>query len=657
MTSDPCSASVTCLSVTERETRLVRAQAIARIGSWELNLATRRMWASTEAFRIYGLELTPDNEMPLELVQTVPLVEYRTLLDHALAELLAGTKPYDIDFEICRHNDGAIRHIHSLAELVRNTAGKPVFISGTLHDNTELVARDRALLTALRTSEERARLTFEQAADAIFLGNPAGDFIGVNERAVELSGYSREELLLGNISMLFDGHTQETVPLQYERIRSGELVIRERELRRKDGSCAFVEMHTKRLSDGTLQSIMRDLTERRHLEQQLQLRQRMDSIGTLTSGIAHDFNNILAGIMGYTQLLAETPESLDQDQLECVSNILQATKRATDLVRSLRSLTRPQPSAAGSSDLFDVATEVVKVLQATTDRVIRKELRLKPKRCVVRGNGSDLYHALMNLGVNAVQAIEQKGATAEDLVLFDAQPCELGPNSLFGLPTGHYAHVTVSDTGTGMPPEVRERAFEPLYSTKSYGERKGQGLGLAMVYNIVVHQHGGAVDIETSVNKGCRFHLYLPCAEEVSPNEPHPQPASLRGSERILVVEDEPLVAQLARKLLERNGYSVLHASDGREALELFERQHQSIHLVLLDRSLPGMRGDQLFQRMRDLCPDIAVVVSSGDASLCADSFPGAFRVLQKPYAPMLLVSAVRAALDEHPKTKPITKL
>jgi PAS domain S-box-containing protein len=231
-------------------------------------------------------------------------------------------------------------------------------------------------LNSLRASEERARAAFEQDADAIFLGNSEGQCIAVNESSLELTGYSREEFLNQHIGMLFSADVHRQQPLRFDRVESGERVINERLLTRKDGTQIPVEMHTKKPSDGTLQSIMRDLTYRKRLEEQLQLRQRMDSVGTLTSGIAHDFNNILAGIMGYASLLAERSANLGPQQLEYLANISQATQRGADLVNSLKSLSHPAPSTGNQFDLFDVSSEVMRVLSVTTDRVIQKHLRV-----------------------------------------------------------------------------------------------------------------------------------------------------------------------------------------------------------------------------------------------------------------------------------------
>lgn len=645
--SDPTRDSEATQSGGRVETRLVRTQAIARIGTWEIDLLTSVMWVSAEAFRIYGLEVAPNHELPLGLAKSIPLPQYRPLLDRALADLVSGAKPYDVEFEICRHNDGAIRHIHSLAEIECDASGRPLIVSGTLHDDTEIVTKTRAMLTALRASEERARIAFEQAADAIFLANADGSFVSVNERALALTGYPREELLAINLQRLFNDRVRKQAPLQFEQVFRGEIVVRERMLTRKDGTQTPVEMHSKRLPDGTMQSIMRDLSERRRLEEQLQLRQRMDSIGTLTSGIAHDFNNILAGIMGYACLLTESSANLDAMQVESVENILHAAQRAADLVNHLRGLARPDRSEAGSFDLFKVASEVVQVLRATTDRLIEKELRVEPGCCLIRGSASNLYHVLMNLGVNAVQAIEQKGVTSADRITVSAERCEVCADHSLDLVPGHYVRVTIVDTGVGMTDEVRQRAFEPLFTTKEKGERKGQGLGLAMVYNIVVRQHGGAVDIETAAGQGCRFHLYLPSAERISSPATGLVPKVAAGREGILVVEDEPLLIALTRTVLESLGYSVLAAADGREAVRLFERERSQIHLVVLDRSLPGLRGEEVFERLMALDRDIPVVVSSGDAFIAPESFPGAYCILQKPYAPAKLGAVVREALDK----------
>jgi two-component system cell cycle sensor histidine kinase/response regulator CckA len=628
------------------EARLRRAQTVARLGSWEIDLATRRMWGSDEAFRIYGLELTPDREMPLHLAQGVPLPEHRAQLDRALADLLSGARPYEEQFRIRRHSDGAIREIHSYAELVRDGAGKPVLVTGTLQDVTEREERARALLAAVRAGEERARIAFDQAADAIFIGNAAGDFVNANEKAVALTGYTHAEMRSMNMRDLFAPDVLRERPLQFGRVLAGEAVVTERPLTRKDGTSVQVEIHAAKLSDGTLQAIMRDVSERRRLEEQLQLRQRMDSVGTLASGIAHDFNNVLTGIMGYADALRAEPGALGAPQREAVDAILVSSRRAADLVTGLRDLARPRAAQGESYDVGAIAAEVFNVLAETTDRLVTKVQRIPRVRFHVRGSASGLYHALMNLGINAIQAIEQRGARPDDVISADAAEVTLAAGNRLGLPPGPWVHVTVEDTGAGMSPEVQRQAFDPLFTTKEKGERKGQGLGLSMVYNVVVRGHGGAIDVASAPGKGTAFHLWLPKGEPPAAAKTAAQVrAGPAEGGTILVVEDEPMISRLARRILERRGFAVLEAADGLAGVEVFASRAREIDLVLLDLTLPRLRGEEVLSRIRAIRPGVRVLVSSGDSGLEPSRLVDGISQLRKPYTGDELGEAVLGAL------------
>jgi PAS domain S-box-containing protein len=632
------------------EARLRRAQRVARVGSWELDLSTNTMWGSDEAFRVYGLVKTEGNLLPFALVRDIPLPEYRAEMDQALRELANEGKPYEIKFRIRRPSDGAIRHIHSFGEVTRDPAGKPILLTGTIQDVTEQVEAAQAVENALRANEERARLILEQAADAILMGDPVGNFIGVNETACVLTGYAREELLGQNVRVLFSREALAARPLRYSLMSVGESIINERLLTRKDGSQIPVEMRSKRLSDGTLQAIIRDVSERRRLEEQLQLRQRMDSIGTLAGGIAHDFNNILAGIMGYADLLRISKPGLNADQKENIEQILSASRRAADLVRGLQSLSRPGPAQVGSFDLQEVAAEVVHILEETTDRLIVKDLRIEPNRFLVQGDASAVYHALMNLGINAVQAIEEKGLAQSGRVTLSAEHYRAETNERRPLRPGSYVRLTVQDTGMGMTEEVRQRVFDPLFTTKEKGERKGQGLGLAMVYNIVVRQLAGCVEVESVRGAGSAFHLYLPASTSAKTADAPAVAESRGGDEIVLVVEDELQLLALTRAALEQLGYRVLTAKDGQEAVDLFRRHAEDIDLVVLDRTMPRLSGEQVLREMQALRAEVKVLISSGDASIELSSFPGALALLRKPYEASLLGSTIRELLDADAK-------
>ena len=289
------------------------------------------------------------------------------------------------------------------------------------------------------------------------------------------------------------------------------------------------------------------------------------------------------------------------------------------------------------------------MLGDTTDRLISKQMRIAPDRYPVHGDASAIYHALMNLGINAIQSIEEKGPEPTDRVRIEASDYDAADNDPLSLAPGRYVHIVLSDTGVGMPQEVQHRAFDLLYTTKEKGARKGQGLGLAVVYNIVVHHHRGHVEIESCEGEGAAFHLYLPRAS-AAPKPAQSQPRLLRGgTETILVVEDEPEIVNLTREVLEDLGYTVMTATDGRQGLDLFLAHGDQIALVLLDRTLPRMSGEQVLREMRASDPGVKVVISSGDTAKKLPDFPGALAVLHKPYRLSRLFNTIRDALD-HPE-------
>jgi len=750
-------------------TRLRRAQEVAHVGSWELDLAHNIMWASEEAFRIYGLTPTPDLLLPLADAQSIPLREHRPALDAALAALIAGTGVYDIEFAIRRANDGAIRHVHSRALLTRDPQGRPWRVDGTLQDITER----KRMQEALCTSEAKYRMLVEHAADGILLGRPSGEVFEANRRACELSGYAREELVGRPISVLFSAHELEVEPLRFDLLEAGDLVLRQREIRRRDGTLAPVEMCSRKLPDGTLQAILRDISERRQaerdlaareeqyrtlfessydavlitcsrvvvrcnrrstvllgmdaeqmvgraltrllaplqppgladareldrclaaaeqgqtsllramlrradgstflgeialaglrirgvdhvqanvrdrteqarLEAQLALRQRLTALGTIASGIAHDFNNLLAIIQGHAETMSHQPEALSANHRQAIEGIVHACRRGADLTGRLATFTSPAEDDTASFDVARVAAESVKVLSETTNRVITKRVRGLTSDRFALGSESQIYHVLMNLGINAIQAIEQRGVRNGDEVVFEIGRYHAVQGDRTGLAPGRYVHVIVRDSGPGMPPDVREQAFDPWFATRTKGTRKGQGLGLAIVYDTVVRRHRGSVEIESDPGRGTAVHLYLPEGQAVQEQPRIPSTFARGAGETILVVDDEPQLRDLATRILTHAGYQVLTAADGLGAVEVFRDHEQEIAVIVLDRTMPGQSGEAVLAEMKRIAPHVPVIISSGDAALDLANFPGAAAVLHKPYGAAVLCKAVADAI------------
>jgi len=392
-----------------------------------------------------------------------------------------------------------------------------------------------------------------------------------------------------------------------------------------------------------------DITERRHLEEQLQIRQRMDSVGTLAGGIAHDFNNLLAGVIGYLDILLKREgEGLSETQRTLAANALASGFRAADLVKQFQSLSRGYTPEKRSLDLHYMAEEVFSLLDTTTDRLIEKIIALPPESFYVLANPAELHQVLLNLATNAVRAIEIKGIRPGDFIRIGAENSRLEADNTLNLEAGDYVHIRFSDSGAGMSEEVKQHAFDPLFTTQAKSTQKGQGLGLAMVYNIITRRHGGGIDIESTPGKGSVFHIYLPqAAKPKTKSEEQELPEMGRG-ETVLVIDDEKHVRQLAREILESQGYRVLSAGDGAEALELWRENRQEIACILLDLIMPVMSGQGFLEQVQQDAPAVKVIISSGysqeaarlDASLKKHPF------LPKPYQMEDLLHTVRELID-----------
>ncbi len=295
--------------------------------------------------------------------------------------------------------------------------------------------------------------------------------------------------------------------------------------------------------------IGRDITERKRLEEQLQIRQRMDSLGTLAGGVAHDFNNLLTGIMGYLDILLNiNKDGLSESQEGYIENALKSCQRAADLVKQFQSLSKSTISKKTNIDLYEASTEVLNMLEKTTDKLIEKRIDFAPGEFYINANPSELNQILLNLGTNAVKAIEERGIKKGDNIRIRAKEYSITGKDRIGLTEGEYVHIFFEDNGVGMTDEVRRQAFDPLFTTSDKSTQKGLGLGLAMVYNIVTRSFNGSIDIETVEGKGTTFHIYLPKALSLDEAEPKEVMGVVGGNETVLIVEDEEMVLNLEMK-------------------------------------------------------------------------------------------------------------
>jgi len=538
--------------------------------------------------------------------------------------------------------------------------------------DAEVRRERRRVEEVLHESEERYRAIFEQSTDAIYVTTREGRFVDLNQAGLDLFGYTREELNGLNAGDLYV-HSVDRRRFQQEMEREGFVRDFEVQLRKKDGTemDCLLSSTVQRDGDGTIlgyQGIIRDLTERKRLEEHMRQQDRLASLGQLAGGIAHDFNNVLMTIILYTEMVLDE-SSLPQDlapDLECV---LDEAQEAARLVRQVLDFSRRSPIETRLVNMKAFVQESVDILQRTLPETVHLLLEVGPGEYVVDADPTRVQQVLMNLVVNARDAMPEGGELRISLSSVQVRPGEeppwLGqrpsPNgqrpSPNGFPLPNWVCLAVSDTGTGIPPEVLPRIFEPFFTTKPKGA--GTGLGLAQVYGIV-KQHGGHIEVETEVGQGTTFRVYLPAqrateVEEAPLEEPAAAGVGGKG-ETILVAEDEERVRDLSRRILESLGYRVLTAENGRKALEVYRsaesacpEQGRRVDLLLTDMIMPEMGGKELIRELRKVDPHLRVVAMTGYV-LAEDlrqlKEEGSLEVVQKPLDTDTLARIVRHALD-----------
>ena len=503
----------------------------------------------------------------------------------------------------------------------------------------------------LAVREERFRALVEHSADAIALLDRDGIVTYASPSSARVLGEAPEEIV-GRSARGFV-HPDDVAEVERHilelRDRPGAVVALEARYRHKDGSWRYGECSVaNRLSDPTVHALVlnyREITERRRLEEQLRQAQKMEAVGRLAGGVAHDFNNVLTAIFGYADLLREdlpTQSPARQD----VDEIRKAATRAAGLTRQLLAFSRQQVLEPVVVNLNDVVQDVEKMLQRLIGEDIALRTVLAPDLGNVLADAGQLEQVILNLAVNARDAMPTGGKLTIETV--NAPLSERYADEHQPVIPGSYVMLAVSDTGVGMDPTTRARVFEPFFTTKE--KAKGTGLGLSTVYGIV-KQSGGYVWAYSEPGHGATFKIYLPRVD--APVETAEPPRELVGTpvgtETVLLAEDDELLRPLARGLLGKLGYTVLEAANADQARALARDHPGPIHLLLADVVMPGQSGRELARSLTQVRPDMRVLYMSGytdDAIVRHGILERGLNYLQKPFTPAALALRVRDVLD-----------
>jgi PAS domain S-box-containing protein len=603
-------------------------------------------YVSDSAERIVGYS-------PADLVGS-NLLEY---LDESHIDLLRGLlrtngKPSaagPIEFSI-RRADGSLVWLEAVGTNLLSDAT----IRGIVLNARDVSERKRAD-RELRESEERYRDLFDNASDLVCMVAPDGSLLYVNQAWQDGTGYGEDEIgrmhlidIVHPDSRAYYNEVLERV-LKGERLDHVELVFVP-----KAGTPITVEGNLsctfKDAQPAVVRGIYRDVTERKRVEEHLRRAERMQAAGKLAGGVAHEVNNMMTGVIGFSEFVLRSFEADDPRRAD-IEEVIKAGTRAADVTRQLLAFTRQQFLRPQIIQINTVVREMEKMLRRSLGEDKLLELRLSPEAGEIRADRGQLEQVLINLVLNARDALVEQGRVTVETTTADWDETYASRHSGVELPLGRYVMLAVSDTGCGMDADIRERIFEPFFTTKPIGQ--GTGLGLSTVYGIV-KQSGGYVWVYSEPGEGSVFKVYLPQARTMQPVEIIPEPAEApkRGSEIILVIEDEDIVRNLACRGLRDHGYSVIEARNGAQALRYVRDHPGGVDLIISDVVMPEMGGREFGQSLALLHPEMPILYMSGytgEDIVQRGLLDAGAPFQQKPFTPAAIAIKVRSLLDQHP--------
>lgn len=552
---------------------------------------------------------------------------------------------------------GNLREGWELTKAMALPYGSAIFVGillvGMLLENEE---RRRKASSALVKSEEQFRSMYERMVDVLYHTDLDGVFVAVTPSVEKLLGYPLCEVIgKPMVSIYHDASLYQKFLVKI--VNQGYVENFEAELVKKNGDVIWVSTNASLLRNEAgevlgVDGVTRDIsllkqveTDKTEMEEILRQSQKMEAIGTLAGGIAHDFNNILGAVIGYSDLLRESMSSGSRE-MEYVDNVLMAAERARQLTQQILMFSRKGKQIRQPIKIQQVIEEVVNLLEKTIPSTVNISADLHPETGVVMGNAVQIHQIVLNLCTNAFHALYNEKGTIT-ISLQTKQLYANGNNKGTELPQGSYAVLTVKDNGKGMEQAVLPRIFEPFFTTKPVGE--GTGMGLSVVHGIV-KSHGGSITVESELGVGTEFCVRLPITVGAIEKNRALQTQLENGTERILIIDDEQILIDLADQFLSSCGYQVTGTISSIDALKMFRTAPNNFDLVITDQTMPDLPGHMLAREMLTIRPNIPIVILTGHSTLvnakkAKDAGIKAF--MMKPIKNYDLAKTVRKVLDE----------
>ncbi|MBF0476379.1 MAG: response regulator [Deltaproteobacteria bacterium] len=618
-----------------------------------------RLWKADERlktipFVVYTATYTEpkDERLALDLgadafmIKPVEPEQFRAFIQEVLAKKAGG--------ELSSHRAPEGHEVGLLKEysevLIHKLEQKVIQLEQANRALEQEIALRRQAETELRESENRFRRIYDDAP--VMMHSIDKDLIvrNVNRKWLETLGYDRSEIIGAGIESIMTPGSRATLRNVIELFWAiGEANEIPYEYVKKDGAVLSVLLDAISWDDplwGKVSlTVLRDVTQLRILQKQLFQAQKMEAIGTLAGGIAHDFNNILQVGLGYSEFLLldkELPERYRPD----LTKIHESARRGADLVRGLLTFSRKTEIELQPLNLNSRINELQKMIERTIPKMINIQICLAEDLAAINANPTQVDQILMNLVVNARDAMPDGGNLTIETANFTFD--EEYTKTHFDVKRGRYVRVMVTDSGTGMDNDTLEHIFEPFYTTKGIGE--GTGLGLSMVHGIM-KQHGGLIMCYSEPGQGTTFKIYFPALiSDEEKEEAGERKMPRGGSETILLVDDEEFIRELGARLLTKAGYNVIKASNGKEALGVYQTRSEEIAVVILDLIMPEMGGKQCLEGLLGLDPSIKVIIASGysaDGPGKEAVAAGAKGFVNKPYDHRQILEVIRSILDK----------